>query len=556
MHPFPEQPYADRIAGDEAVAELRRFLMPRIDPALVDASRRLPDGFIDVLREAGYLNLLTPRDLGGRGLSPYNTFRVIEAAATWSVPVGSTMAVQAAIGAEAYLQAVPPGPLLDLLRRSVASRRVSGTADTEPMGAANQRRWTTATPIEDGAAYRLTGEKIHIGNGPIAELLAVTATVVEQDREVTRLFFVDTSTPGFRVKSRHEFMGLKGFPNAALTFDDVRVPRERVLIEPTQDRLTPSLGTALLRGRLYLIAAPSLAIARSCLAYSRDFVRRRSIDGRSLGGYEAIQRIVACSLADTFAIEAVADWNLLADQDRTVSVRIDQVAAKNMTSVTCWRVVERTMSLLAAEGFETAESKLRRGAPPLGLERLFRDARGLRISGGVDFQIDNWTAQFSVLGCHYQAPEVSGPDDVDPDALASICARLSGENRAHASFATDQAAALGRTCRELARRHARAALFEREWLLISLARLANEILTMCLVLARAARFDGDSAADAQALAHIYCRAARRRVATLWAYVTDSQEPEHARVSDRWLHDSPTFDFLLRDVLTPEPILAN
>ena len=37
--------------------------------------------------------------------------------------------------------------------------------------------------------------------------------------------------------------------------------------------------------------------------------------------------------------------------------RLEQSAAKNITSVACWRVVDRTMSLLAAEGLETARSK-------------------------------------------------------------------------------------------------------------------------------------------------------------------------------------------------------
>nr|AKA59425.1 acyl-CoA dehydrogenase [uncultured bacterium AB_1383] len=477
LYSFPEQRPADRAIGDDAVAEIRRFLAERLDPEALDATRTLPGGFVEALRSAGYLNLLTAPDLGGRGFSLYNAFRVVTAAAAHSVPVAMIMAAQAALGVDAYLEAIPPGPLREFVRRHVEAGSVSGTADTEPMGAANQRRWTTAEPTEDGAAFLLSGEKVYIGNGPIAGVLAVSATVREGDRDAIRIFFVDTSSPGFRVKSWIEFMGLKGFPNGALTLDRVRVPRERMLVEEPGFRLTRSLGAAIVRGRMYLITAPSLAISRRCLDFARDFVRRRAVDGLQLGGYEIIQRMLATSLADAFAIEAVAEWCLLASADREVNLESDRVVAKNVGSVACWRVVENTMALLAAEGFETAASKARRGARPLPMERLFRDARGLRISGGVDFQMDNWTAQLMLFPAHYAPPADDAEPPASREALARLRAALSPANRAHLRFVQEWTARLARRCGDLARRHDSAELYRRDGLLIALgARRQRAVL--------------------------------------------------------------------------------
>jgi alkylation response protein AidB-like acyl-CoA dehydrogenase len=64
-------------------------------------------------------------------------------------------------------------------------------------------------------------------------------------------------------------------------------------------------------------------------------------------------------------------------------------AIKNVNSETCWRIVDRTTGLLAHEGYETATSKGRRGVEALPVERALRDGRGLRIAGGVDFNLDN-----------------------------------------------------------------------------------------------------------------------------------------------------------------------
>ncbi|MFD0385391.1 acyl-CoA dehydrogenase family protein [Streptomyces stramineus] len=96
-----------------------------------------------------------------------------------------------------------PGPLADRVRAHVLSGGLSGTADTEPAGAANQGRTTTATLVEDGAAYLLNGRKIQVVNAPAGDLFSVTASVREADgTERNRLFFVDAATPGCGAAAR------------------------------------------------------------------------------------------------------------------------------------------------------------------------------------------------------------------------------------------------------------------------------------------------------------------------------------------------------------------
>jgi alkylation response protein AidB-like acyl-CoA dehydrogenase len=552
IYPFPQQDPADEKVGDEALERLLRLLTERVDPTEVDVTRRLPDGLVEELGSGGFLRLQAPRELGGLELSCYNVFRIVQLAASRSMPVGLVIAIQNAIGVGALLPALPPGPLRDMVRDRVANGVISGSADTEPSGSANARRDTIAEEVEDGRAFLLTGKKIYIGNGSIAELITVSATVREGDRERARLFFVDTAAPGFRVESRHEFMGLKGFPNASLILDRVRVPREHMFVEADQGvevRITAELTNLIARGRLYLIVAPALAIAKQCLEWSRQFVNRRAIDGRPLGGYDEIQRIVAASMADVFAIEAIAEWSLLCeDRDvRGVNVRFEQTVAKNIGSDACWRVVDRAMSVLAGEGFETASSKARRGVQPLPLERCFRDARNFRISGAVDFQIDFWCAQLLIFSYYY--PERY--DEYESGGAEVSCPELSPENQGHLRFSVAETRRFGAACRRLAADQPAKELFEREHLLISLNRIVDEILTMSLVLARAARMAGDGNDEGQKLANIYCVEARDRIAALWLEVERRAEPEYAEVSDGWLAGDGFAD-LTRGVITDVP----
>ncbi len=300
-------------------------------------------------------------ELGGLDLSSYAVFEAVARAAQWSVPAAQIMAIQAGVGAPAMLPALPEGPLATHVRRRITEGTVSGFGDTDHAGQNNSRPVLTATPTPDGTAYELTGDKLFIGNGTVADLLPVSAVLDDPDRSRVGVCFVDTRTPGFEVASAIEFMGSRGLPNGALRLHKVRVPREHVLVEGDGDRLPAAIGFLGLVGRLHFTGAPALAIARNCAEWSRDFVVRRTVDGRPLGDYEQIQRLVATTVAEVYAMESVARLGLIGAglSDRW----LEQFLAKNVLVRTAGRIADRTVSLLGAEGFETVASKRRRGAP-------------------------------------------------------------------------------------------------------------------------------------------------------------------------------------------------
>jgi alkylation response protein AidB-like acyl-CoA dehydrogenase len=523
--PFPGQQEDDRLAGDEAVAELSRLLAAQADPEEIERTARIPDDLLAELSKGGWLALATPPESGGRGLSVRNVFRVVHTAASWSVPIAQVMAVQAAIGVDALLPVVADGPLREHLRARVAVGVISGSADTEPTGAANQARDTIATPVDGG--YVLDGEKIHIGNGPIARTLIVSATVPGAGR---RLFLVDTDSPGFRVGTTHEFMGLHGFPIAALSFAGVHVPAEHVLQEADDSgtRLTPTLLQLVVTGRMYLIAAPSLAIARRCVQWAREFAGPRAVDGRPLVSYDLVQRLIAENLADTYAIDTVTRWAL---HPGPVNTLLEQMAAKNIASVTCWRVLDRTMSLLAGEGFETAASKAARGAVPLPLERAYRDARGFRISGGVDFLLDYWASLMFTLAHYY--PEAPAAQS-EPDVSWCFSTALSERNQQHLAEIARQVHRFSRFVATLSGKHSRAELAAQQGRLVAVNRILDDLATCALVLSRAAT-EGQS--EGQELADVYCSAARLRLAGHWLAAEETDAPDHAAVTARWMSGS-------------------
>lgn len=538
---FPSQDAADRALGDEVVGNFRAFLDAHVDPLEIDSTGALPRGLVDELRANGFLAPNLAPEHGGLGLSAMNTFRVVETAAGWCMPVALVMAVEAGIGIGAYLPHLSAGSLKDTIGERMRDGIVSGTADTGPEGSANRLRSLTATPTADGTGYVLDGAKVNIGNGSLADYLCTTATVRDEGGEEVRLFVVDTGSPGFHVEGDHEFMGLRGFPNAALRFDRVEVPAGNLVREESyDDRLTPAVALVLSLGRVYLISGPSLAISKRAVQLAREYASRRMVDGRRLKEYSEIRHLISLSLADIFAIESMVDWALLAPE-KGMAALYDRHATKNIVSQACWRVVESSMSILAAEGFETARSKARRGVPALPMERLFRDARGLRISGGVDFQLDNWYSQGVVFAHHYPPIDES---DLPGDAPSELTTEhLSERNIGHLHHVDEQVRRFGRACAGLARRYPdKATLLAQERVQILIGRIGTELYAMGLTLARAEARCGDTPeADeiSNDLADLFCTAARHRLADCWRQFDEAVEqaergPREQAVAASWL----------------------
>lgn len=533
LRAFPDQAPGDRGAGDEAVARLDAALGRCLDGQRVEEERRLPPEFVETARRSGFLRLQIDRDDGGLGLSDYNSLRVVTAAMARSTAAGFALAVHNGIGLPALLPAVPDGPLRALILKRLAEGAVSSWADTEPSGAANILPTTRAEP-RPGGGYRLTGQKTFITNATIADELIVSASVPGTDGSPPDacLFLVDTSSRGFRLHSAQEVVGLKGLPLGVLELSGVDVPPERVVSGPgVHWRDTRLLEPASSRGRTYLVSGAALAIARRCVDFQRDFAGRRAINGRPLSAYPVIKKLTARSLADLYAVDTVARWGLLG-ADALISRHRDRYATKNIVTAACWRVVERTVSLMAAEGAETAASKQGRGAPPLPAEQLLRDARVLRITGGVDFVVDMRSGR--ALADHLAAR--SPRSAADGAALGER--RLSAANVRHLDDVAAHARRLADAIAGVSRRadHDSDPIGDQAPM-IATGRVAGELLTMALVLARCADAPTRTAEREQQFAEIYCADARERLATAWRdFPTGAEPTPHTEVSD-WWHDT-------------------
>jgi len=157
----------------------------------------------------------------------------------------------------------------------LATDEVSAFLLTEPdVGSDPARMTTSATPVDDGAAYLINGTKLWATNGTIASLLVVMAVVppAEGRRGGITAFVVEARSPGVTILTRNSFMGLRGIENGLIRFEDVRVPAENMVGGPGRG-LKVAL-TTLNTGRLSLPALCA-ASAKLSLKYAREWSNER-----------------------------------------------------------------------------------------------------------------------------------------------------------------------------------------------------------------------------------------------------------------------------------------
>ncbi len=351
-------------------------LLSRVDPTEIDESGEYPDWLVRELAEIGAFGMKIPTDYGGLGLSHRDYMMAMSMLGAVDANVTALLSAHQAIGV--------PQPIL-LFGTEEQKRRflprcargdISAFALTEPAVGSDPARIATRVR-RDGDHFVIDGEKLWCTNGTLAKLIVVMARDADTDR--ISAFVVDTDTPGVEVLQRCHFMGLHALANAHLRFDGVTVPRDN-LIGQEGDGLRIALQT-LNTGRLTLPAATAGA-AKRCVQITREWSSVRKQWGDAIGEHEAVALHNAWIARSAFAMEAVAHaLGELAD-DEAYDIRLEAAAAKEWNTTRHWEMIDRTLQVRGGRGYETASSLASRGEPPIGVERMMRDARINRIFEG------------------------------------------------------------------------------------------------------------------------------------------------------------------------------
>jgi alkylation response protein AidB-like acyl-CoA dehydrogenase len=174
----------------------------------------------------------------------------------------------------------------------------SDVEDTD--GAAQYRPGCVAKAVEGG--FRITGRKIFISGGDLADVVLVFAGLENEGMESWTCFYVDTRSEGFRFVRNELKMGQRASGAAELELDSVFVPHARVV---GNLRGGWALNRATLNFSRMPVGAIALGIARGAVEAAIDFCCRTQLCGKPLVDYQEVQLQIASMLAETTAMRAM-----------------------------------------------------------------------------------------------------------------------------------------------------------------------------------------------------------------------------------------------------------
>ena len=139
--------------------------------------------------------------------------------------------------------------------------------------------------VRDGDDWILTGNKMWITNGSVADIAIVWARA----EEGIRGFIVPTDTPGFDTADVKQKMSLRASVTSELILDEVRVPASAML--PEARGLSGPLS-CLTEARFGIIFG-SVGAARDCLEATLRYAAQRDIFDKPLAAYQLTQAKLA-----------------------------------------------------------------------------------------------------------------------------------------------------------------------------------------------------------------------------------------------------------------------
>jgi short/branched chain acyl-CoA dehydrogenase len=335
-----------------------------------DREHHFPVPVVQAMGDLGLFGLVVPERYGGAGGDFTSLCVAIEELGRVDQSIGITLEAGVGLGINPILTYGTEEQKQRWLPDLVAGRALAGFGLTEPE-AGSDAGATKTRAVLDGDQWVINGAKAFITNSGTAITSLVTVTARTGDDEISTII-VPSGTPGFVVEPPYDKLGWHISDTHGLTFDDCRVPADK-LLGRRGDGFRQFLAV-LDDGRI-AISALAVGLAQACLDHSLRYANERRTFGTPIGARQA----VAFSLSDlAVSVEAArlltykAAW--LKDAGRPAA-QVKQAAAmaKLYSSEAAVAATRVATQVFGGNGF----------MEEFPVARFYRDAKILEIGEGT-----------------------------------------------------------------------------------------------------------------------------------------------------------------------------
>ncbi len=363
----PEQSEIQRTARAFAQSELAPYAAEWDEKSFFEPS------IVRKLGELGFLGMLVPEAYDGLGLDCLTYLIAIEEIAAADASTAVLMSVHNSLPTQMILNYGTEQQKREWLRPMVRGDKLGCFALSEADAGSDAASLATQA-VRDGDHWVLNGTKAWVSHGsdPNAVIVAMARTDTSdarRGRNGISAFIVTPDLAGFRVSKKENKMGLRASPTVQLSFDNMRVPADRLLGEEGQGFVYAL--QSLEHGRMG-VAAQALGIARAAVEASVAYAAERKQFGKAINEFQAIQWKLADMATRVHTARALLHATA-AMKDRGESPGAYTAMCKLVASETAMWVTTQAVQVFGGYGY----------VKEYPVERLFRDAKVTEIYEGT-----------------------------------------------------------------------------------------------------------------------------------------------------------------------------
>jgi len=324
---------------------------------------------IQKMAELGLMGIPWDEKYGGNGMDTLALVIAIEELGKECASTAATMMAHTSLGTAPIAIFGTDEQKEKYLPDLCSGKMLGAFGLTEPnAGSDAGNTQTRAVLKEDG--YIVNGQKAFCTNAGYAGTIIFTAIIDNNsgDKEIGA-FIVESGTEGLRIGEPEDKMGWKGSDTRSVYFEDMFIPKENVLGNPSKG-FKQFLRT--LTGGRITIGALSLGTAQGAYERALKYSCEREAFGKQINKFQGISFKLA-DMATSIQASKHLVYNAAYLKDKGEDIIKEAAMAKLFSSEMCMRVTTEAIQVLGGYGY----------IKEYDVERFFRDSKILEIGEGT-----------------------------------------------------------------------------------------------------------------------------------------------------------------------------
>ena len=350
---------------------VREFACNEVKPIAreIDASGIFPREIIDKMAQLGLMGIPWEEKYGGTGMDTMALVIAIEELGKVCPSTAATMMAHTSLGSGPIAVFGTEEQKQKYLTKLASGAMIGAFGLTEP-NAGSDAGNTQTRAVKDGDSYMVNGQKAFCTNAGEAGIIIFTAQLIEDGEEKgISAFIADADTEGLSLGKPEKKMGWKASDTRSVFFENMRIPAENVLGNPSQG-FSQFLRT--LTGGRITIGALSLGTAQGGYEAALRYSQEREAFGKTINKFQGVSFKLSDMATQIQAAKHLvyhAAW--LKDQGK--SIMKEAAMAKLFASETAMEVTTEAIQIYGGYGY----------VKEYDVERFFRDAKILEIGEGT-----------------------------------------------------------------------------------------------------------------------------------------------------------------------------